>query len=74
MVKYIVKRLLYSLLILILVSMLIYGLVRCIPNDYIDNKMLPQLNQGTVKQEDIDNMKKLYTHKIINVLGSNDKL
>ena len=60
MVKYIVKRLLYSLLILILVSMLIYGLVRCIPNDYIDNKMLPQLNQGTVKQEDIDNMKKLY--------------
>jgi len=60
MVKYVVKRLLYSLLILILASMIIYGLVRCIPNDYIDTKMLPLLQNGTASQETIDNMKKLY--------------
>ena len=60
MVKYIVKRILYSILVLLLVSMIIYGLVRALPNDYIDNKLFPMLEQGTVSEEDILRMKELY--------------
>lgn len=60
MVKYIIKRILYSILILFLVSILIYGLVRLMPNDYVENKLLPMLNQGTVSEEDITRMKELY--------------
>lgn len=60
MFKYILKRILYSILILFLVSMLIYGLVRLMPNDYVENKLLPMLNQGTVSEEDIIRMKELY--------------
>ena len=40
--------------------MLIYGLVRLMPTDYVDNKLLPMLNQGTVSEEDITRMKELY--------------
>ena len=40
--------------------MLIYGLVRLMPNDYVDNKLLPLLNQGSVKEEDIIRMKEIY--------------
>ncbi|MCM1195423.1 MAG: diguanylate cyclase, partial [Firmicutes bacterium] len=60
MVKYIIKRILYSILILLLVSILIYGLVRMLPNDYVDNKLLPMLEQNTVSEEDIIRMKELY--------------
>ena len=60
MVKYIIKRILYSILILFLVSILIYTLVRLMPNDYVENKLLPMLNQGTVSEEDITRMKELY--------------
>ena len=60
MVKYIIKRILYSILILFIVSMLIYGLIRLMPNDFIDNKLLPQLNQGTISDEDVLRMKRLY--------------
>ena len=60
MAKYIIKRVLYSLLILILASMIIYGLVRCLPNDYVDTKLLPLLENGTVSEEDIVRMKELY--------------
>ena len=60
MVKYIIKRILYSILILLVVSMIIYGLVRLMPVDYVTYKMQPLLQNGSVKQEDIDNMKKLY--------------
>lgn len=60
MAKYIIKRILYSILILFLASILIYGLVRLLPNDFVDNKLLPMLEQGTVKDEDIQRMKELY--------------
>ena len=60
MVKYIIKRILYSILILFVVSMLIYGLVRLMPNNYVENKLLPLLNQGTVDQEAVDRMLKIY--------------
>lgn len=60
MFKYIVKRLLLSILILFGVSIIIYTLVRLMPTNYVQQKMLPLLNQGTVKQEDIDAMLKIY--------------
>ena len=60
MVKYIIKRILYSILILFIVSMLIYSLVRLLPNDFVDNKLQPMIGQGTVTQETVDHMKELY--------------
>lgn len=60
MVKYIIKRILISLLILLGVSVIIYTLVRLMPSDYIDNKYSSQLNSGTITQDDIDHFKSLY--------------
>lgn len=60
MTKYIIKRLLYSLLILLCVSVIIYVLVRLLPTNYVTLKFQSQVEQGTVKQEDIDAMLKLY--------------
>ena len=51
MVKYIIKRILYSILILFFVSVLIYFLVRCLPTDYIDNKFADKLGQGQITQD-----------------------
>ena len=52
MFKYIVKRLLISLLVLFGVSIIIYTLVRLMPNDYIDLKYASQIQQGQITQED----------------------
>ena len=60
MVKYIIKRILYAILILFFVSLLIYILVRLLPADYIDNKFAPQLAQGSMTQADIDAIKEKY--------------
>lgn len=60
MFKYIIKRLLISILILIGVSIIIYTMVRLMPNDYVDLKFSSQLQNGTIKQEDIDRFKELY--------------
>lgn len=60
MFKYIVKRLLISLLVLFGVSVIIYGLVRMMPNDYIDIKFAPQIAQGTISPEDLQHFKDLY--------------
>ena len=60
MFKYIVKRLLISLFILIGVSMIIYTMVRMMPNDYVDLKFATQLQTGAIKQEDVDRFKELY--------------
>ena len=48
MAQYIIKRLLLAVLILFFVSLIIYGLVRMLPNDYVDQKFQSQLEQGTV--------------------------
>ena len=60
MFKYIVKRLLISLLILFGVSIIIYTMVRLMPNDYVDLKFATQLQTGAIKQEDVDHFKELY--------------
>ena len=60
MLKYIVNRLGISIIILLGVSVIVYTLVRMMPNDYVDTKYSEQLKSGTMKQEDVDNFKKLY--------------
>ena len=60
MLKYIIKRLLISLVVLLGVSIIIYTLVRMMPNDYIDIKFADALAQGSVKEEDILAFKEAY--------------
>ena len=54
MLKYILKRLAWSVLILLGVSLIIYFLIRCMPVSFIDDK-IAQMNQGgaTIPQETI---------------------
>lgn len=58
MIKYIVKRILLSILILLGVSLIIYILVRLMPADYLETKYSQQLAQGTITQEQVDQFKK----------------
>lgn len=60
MVKYVIKRLLLSLLIIVGVSIIIYILIRLMPMDYIDQKFQAQVANGTVKPEDLIAIKDLY--------------
>lgn len=60
MIKYVVKRLLLSVLILFGVSIIIYSLARFMPTDYVDNQYSSAVSQGTMKQEDVDRIKELY--------------
>ena len=61
MLKYILKRLALSILILIGVSLIIYFLIRLMPVDFIQNK-INAMNQGgaTVPQETVDKMYEMY--------------
>ncbi len=61
MFKYIVKRLAYSLLILLGVSLIIYFLIRLMPVDFIQDK-INAMNQGgaTVSEETVEAMYKMY--------------
>lgn len=60
MLKYIIKRLLISVVILFGVSLLLYTLVRMLPLDYIDTKYASQLTNGTIKKDDVSAFKVLY--------------
>lgn len=60
MVKYILKRILYSALILLVVSMLLYLLVRCLPVDYVTQKIASQLANGTLSPEAEQRIRELY--------------
>ncbi len=60
MFKYIVKRLILSVIILIGVSFIIYALVRMMPMNYVEIKYSSQLAQGTVTREDINRFLDLY--------------
>lgn len=60
MVKYIIKRVLYSIIILLCVSMILYCLMRLLPMDYVDTQFVAQLQNGTITQEQIDHVKSLY--------------
>ncbi len=61
MFKYVLKRLVQSVFILIGVSMIIYFLIRLMPVDFIQDK-INAINQGgaTVSQETVDAMYKMY--------------
>ena len=60
MLKYILKRLGLSLIVLFGVSLIIYFLVRLMPTDYLENKFSAQLQQGTITPEKINEFKKNY--------------
>lgn len=47
-------------MILLGVSVIIYTMVRLMPNDYVDVKFASQLQSGAIKRSDVDNFKKLY--------------
>ena len=57
MFKYIVKRLLISIVVLLGVSIIIYTLVRMMPNDYLDIKFSSQLQQGTINLDQLNVLK-----------------
>ena len=61
MLKYILKRLALSILILLGVSLIIYFLVRLMPVDFVQNK-IDQMNQGggTVSDETVQAMYEIY--------------
>lgn len=58
--KYIIKRLLLAVLILLGVSVIIYGLARMMPTDFVDNQYASAVQQGTMTQQDVDRIKELY--------------
>lgn len=60
MLKYVLKRLFLSIIVLLGVSLIIYFLVRLMPTDYLENKFSAQLQQGTITHEKIDEFKKKY--------------
>lgn len=59
-IKYLIKRIVYSVFVLLIVSFIIYLLMRCLPVDYVTNKFQAQLDMGIVTQEYVDNMKRVY--------------
>lgn len=69
MVKYIIKRVLYSALILLIVSMLLYLLVRCLPIDYVENHFFAQANAGQISREEFDRIKAFYGLEDSSFLG-----
>ena len=70
MFKYICKRLAYSLLILLGVSIIIYFLIRLMPVDYIQTKVdALSSNGGTIDQAMVDAMYKQYG--LIDTTGMN---
>lgn len=60
MFKYIIKRILLSILILIGVSIIIYFLIRLMPSDFLEKKFASQLAQGTMTLEQLNEMKDHY--------------
>jgi len=60
MFKYILKRLFISIFVLLGVSVIIYTLVRMMPNDYLDIKFSSQLGQGTITLEQLQEFKNQY--------------
>ena len=60
MLKYILKRLFISIFVLLGVSIIIYTLVRMMPNDYLDIKFSSQLQQGSIDLEQLAEFKNQY--------------
>ncbi len=57
MLKYILNRLFISIFVLLGVSIIIYTLVRMMPNDYLDIKFAPMLSQGTITIDELNEYK-----------------
>ncbi len=71
MLKYIIKRLAQSILILLGVSLIIYALIRCMPVDFVTQKLSSITTTGAeVSQEQIDKMMELYGLDNPNILQS----
>ncbi|MBQ2383980.1 MAG: ABC transporter permease, partial [Oscillospiraceae bacterium] len=73
MLKYIAKRLLYAVFILLGVSMIIYFLIRLMPVDFIQDK-INAINQGgaTVSEETVQAMYQMYglgDNSFLGILG-----
>ena len=60
MLKYILKRLFISVFVLLGVSIIIYILVRMMPNDYLDIKFASQLQQGSITLDQLAEFKEQY--------------
>lgn len=60
MIKYILKRIGLSIIILLGVSIIIYFLVRLMPTDYLEIKFSSQIREGTITQEQLDDFRKKY--------------
>ena len=60
MLKYILKRLGLSLIVLLGVSVIIYFLVRLMPTNYVDDKFANDIQQGTITRDQVDEFKKRY--------------
>ncbi len=60
MFKYIIKRLALAILILLGVSLIIYILVRCMPYDYVTNKIAALSNNTSLDETAIQTMYEMY--------------
>ncbi|MBO5294865.1 MAG: ABC transporter permease [Clostridia bacterium] len=60
MLKYIVKRLLLSILILLGVSLIIYILVRCMPYDFVSNKISALQSNTSLDATAVEKMYEMY--------------
>lgn len=69
MVKYIVKRVLYSALILLIVSMILYLLIRLLPVDYVTNKFLSQSMVEAIDEAELYRIRALYGLEDSSFLG-----
>lgn len=60
MVKYVIKRLLLAIVILLGVSVILYCLIRCMPSSIIETKYQGLLSNGNITEEDYEHLKALY--------------
>ena len=60
MLKYILKRLALSVLILLGVSLIIYILIRCMPTSFIENKFASMNTSGSIDENLLTTLKQLY--------------
>lgn len=60
MLKYIIKRVLYSVLILLAVSLLLYLLMRCLPVDYVEKHFTDKAGNGSIDPAEIQRIKELF--------------
>ena len=58
--RYILKRLILAVVILVGVSVLIYMLTMLMPADYIDRQTAAAVQSGSMTQDDVMRLKELY--------------